>query len=207
MENSAVSDATLTLVYQRLTPGEQILWAGRPEPIVPLAWNSRLLVLFVKPTLPVFVLALIFGLAVGSKVLYFASPMGMLICSIVILGSKSIRAMPVAHEEYVLTNLRAFSHFQSNGTRILGEMLLDGNTLIQKRRCGQGTTTLVFSRSQNATEPRKVKGLGTARVGFLNLRDAESPLKAAEWSVAINPIFQPPAPATATNVEQAWTRN
>ena len=102
------------------------------------AWNNSLLVLFVKPTLPVFVLALIFGLAVGSKAPYFASPMGMLICSIVILGSKSM-VPGDPHQP------PAFSHFQSNGTRsLLGEMLLDGNTLIQKRRCGQGTTTLLF---------------------------------------------------------------
>jgi hypothetical protein len=150
---------------------------------------------------------LTFALATGNTRLSLAIPLGLLVCAWVILGTKAIRAMPVAYEEYVLTNWRAFSHFQSNGTRIVGEMLLDGNTTIRKRRCGHGTSTIVFTRSQNAPEPSEVKGLGRACVALLNLRDAEYPLKLAEWSVAINPTSQPMVPPAMTSMGQAWTRN
>ena len=154
-----------------------------------------------------FAVALVFAIATGNFVLSLAIPVGLLVCAWAILGTRMIRAMPVAHEEYVLTNWRAFSHFQSDGTRIVGEMLLDGNTLIQKRRCGHGTTTIVFSRSQKATEPQKVKGLGRACVALLNLRDAEQPMRLAEWAVATNPAPQTPAPPKMTNLGQAWIQN
>jgi len=88
-----------------------------------------------------------------------------------------------------------------------GEMLLDGNTLIQKRRCGHGTTTLVFSRSQKESEPQKVKGLGSACVALLNLRDAEHPMRLVEWAVATNPVPQTPTPPMTTNLGQAWIQN
>ena len=146
-------------------------------------------------------------LAFDRPILYTASIAGIFLFGFVTIGHKYIRAMPVAHEEYVLTNWRAFSHFQSNGTRIIGEVLLDENTLIQKRRCGHGTTTLVFTRSQNASEPHKRKGLGTAGVALLNLREAEYPLKLAEWAVATNPTPQSTAPAVRMNMGQAWTQN
>jgi hypothetical protein len=205
MEHTAVSDITLALVHERLIPGEQIMWAGKPEPVVPLPWISKLVVPLAKLVVVPFAVVFIVAIATGNTVLSLAIPLGLLVCAWVIIGTKMIRAMPVAHEEYVLTNWRAFSHFQSNGTRIFGEMLLDGNTLIQKRRCGHGTTTLVFSRSQKATEPRKVKGLGRACVALLNLRDAEHPMRLAEWVVAANRTPQPPPPLT--NLEQAWTQN
>jgi len=207
VEHAAVSDITLALVHQRLIPGEQVVWAGKPEPTVPLAWPSRSLVPTVKFTLPVFVLGLIVGIAIGRPILYVASLAGILLYGFVILGSKIIRAMPVAHEEYVLTNWRAFAHFQSNGTRIFGEMLLDGDTLIRQRRCGHGTTTLDFSRSQKTSEPRKVKGLVRAHIGFLNLRDAEYPMKLAEWVVGANAAYRASASAVSTHREQAWTKS
>ena len=207
MEQAAVSDVTLALVQQRLIPGEQIMWAGRPEPIVPLPGISKFVIPLAKLVWPVFVVALTFALATGNTRLSLAIPLGLLVCAWVILGTKAIRAMPVAYEEYVLTNWRAFSHFQSNGTRIVGEMLLDGNTTIRKRRCGHGTSTIVFTRSQNAPEPSEVKGLGRACVALLNLRDAEYPLKLAEWSVATNPTSQPMVPPAMMYMEQAWTRN
>ena len=207
MAQAAVSDVTLALVHQWLMPGEQILWAGKPEPTVPLSRSSRALVPTVKFTVPVFILGLIVGLAFDRPILYTASIAGIFLFGFVTIGHKYIRAMPVAHEEYVLTNWRAFSHFQSNGTRIIGEVLLDENTLIQKRRCGHGTSTLVFSRSQNAAEPRKVKRLGRACVALLNLRDIDYPLKIAEWAVATNPVPQTSAPPTVTNLGRAWTQN
>jgi hypothetical protein len=206
MEHTAVSDITLALVHERLIPGEQITWAGKPEPVVPLPWISKLVVPLAKLVVVPFAVVFIVAIATGNTVLSLAMPLGLIVCAWAIVGTKIIRAMPVAHEEYVLTNWRALSHYQSNGTRIVGEMLLDGNTLIQKRRCGHGTTTLVFSRSQKATEPRKVKGLGRACLALLNLREIEYPLKLAEWAVATNPTPQPSVPAL-TNLEQAWTQN
>jgi hypothetical protein len=207
MEHAAVSDITLALVHERLIPGEQIMWAGKPEPTVPLPWISKLVVPLAKLVVVPFAVVFIFAIATGNFLLSLALPFGLLVCAWAILGPKVIRAMPVEHEEYVLTNWRAFSHYQSNGTRIVGEMLLDGNTLIQKRRCGHGTTTLVFSRSQKASEQQKVKGLSRACVALLNLRDAEHPMRLVEWAVATNPAPQTPTPPMTTNLGQAWIQN
>jgi hypothetical protein len=210
LDHATVSQSTLHVVGQRFTIGEQVIWAGRPEPRVRFPWPSKIVVPLSKVTLPVFILAWIFGVAIDDRVLYLAMTVGILITGVVVVGMKGIRALPLEYEEYVLTNRCAFSHFSCNGVSILGEIVLDSQTSIRQQRCGQGNKSLVFARARN---PDSVGRFGRTKtgpktyVGFVNLKDAEYPMKLAEWVVGSNAAYQASAAAVSTYREQAWMQN
>ena len=210
MDHAAVSQSTLHAVRQRFTLGEQIIWAGSPEPRVRFPWPNKILVPLSKVTLPVFILAWIFGVGIDNRVMYLAMTVGILITGVVVVGMKGIRALPLEYEEYVLTNRRAFSHFCCNGASILGEIMLDSQTSIRQQRCGQSNKSLVFARGRNSDSVGRFgrsKATPKTYIGFVNLKDTEYPKKLAEWVVGSNAAYQASAAAVSIHREQAWTQN
>jgi hypothetical protein len=130
----------------------------------------------------VFLVAYIVGALIKEPVLALAMPVGFIVCLAIVMGVKGVRMMPVAHEEYALTNRRAFSIFNCNGTTLMGDMWLDSQTSIQTRRCGQKNASVIFTRRQ-AVGPAD-KHQPKSFVAFLNFADAEAPRKVAVWAVA-----------------------
>src|SRR5215216_602177 len=144
----SISEASLTLVEQRLYAGEIVVWTGGPDPVVKLHWMSHVGIPLAKVFLPVFLVAYIVGALIKDPILTLSMPVGFIVCLAIVMGVKGVRMMPVAHEEYALTNRRAFSIFNCNGTTLVGDMWLDSHTSIQTRRCGQKNKSVIFTRRQ-----------------------------------------------------------
>jgi hypothetical protein len=187
MQQSAIGMETLYRVQQCLVDREQIVWTGKPEPVINLTLGSRFLHLVSKVGLPAFILLLVTGFLIDSPVAIVGSLLGAGLTGAVLLGMKQVRATPVAFEEYVLTNRRAFSHFSSNGTFVLGSIPLDAATSITSCKCGKDCSSLIFKRRWSVAPHGHPAGKQPeSMVGFVNLRDADYPMKVAQWAATQN---------------------
>jgi hypothetical protein len=208
MKQWAISNETLYRIQHCLIDGEQIVWMGKPEPVIRLTLGSRFLHLVSKVGLPAFIVLFVIGYLIDCRLAIAGSMVGVGLTGSVVLAMKQVRTMPVACEEYVLTNHRAFSHFNSNGTLIVGSIPLDSATSMKTCKCGKDCSSLIFKRPWSvAPHARPAGKQPESMVAFLNLRDSDYPMRVAQWAVAQNGPVLPQMLMQNPHQRPAWTAN
>ena len=178
-----ISAASWALLQQRLYAGEQIVWTGRPDVNYQHQPGIRTCLALAKLSLPAFLVGWVLGAIYKDPALSLLMPICVFLCLILIGVASATRKMPLAHEEYALTNRRAFSIHIGDGFNLIGDVWLDSGTQIKTQRFGGGRTYSLILR--RPTVPGKTGKLDLySMVTFLNLIDVTYPKQVAEWAVA-----------------------